>query len=122
MKTKVKKPALLKASEEFVVGKHDIGYVSQSFKDYFEKESFEARPLGTYKTLPRAMTDAEIEKELVTGLSTLGDILAFLENPPEESKNGHWNLFYTRSCVVRVDWRSGYREWNVHTWGRGGDK
>ena len=66
------------------------------------------------------MKDAEIESELKPGLCILGDVLAFLKNPPEGAKDGNWNLFYTASCVVRVYWYSFAGGWDVYAWERDG--
>lgn len=110
----------LKASEAFKVGKHDIGYVSSGFMERFGTAEFAPRTLGTFQILSRYMTDKEIETELKPGLCELGDVLAFLENPPESSKNGYFNLFYLSSCVVYVHWLAGGREWRVSAWERDG--
>jgi len=104
------------ASQEFVVGKHNIGWI-YGFKK-FEGMKFEKRPMPTFQKLPRNMTDAEIEEELRPGLCTLGDILAFLDGAPEETKDGYANLFYTSSCVVFVLWDAGDRRWYVCAWDR----
>lgn len=105
-----------KASEEFVVGKHKIGWL-YTF-DQFKDETFGKRPLPTFQKLPRNMTDAEIESELKVGICTLGDVLEFLDNAPEECKDGYANLFYLPSCVVFVRWRADNRGWLVNTWDR----
>ena len=100
MKTK-----LYKAKDEFVVGRHNIGYISESFKEYFYgADDFERKDKPKSQTLSRYMTDSEIESELKPGLCELGDVLAFLENPSEGSKDVYWNLFYFPSCVVYVFW------------------
>lgn len=112
----------LKASEAFKVGKHNIGYVSSGFMERFGTAEFAPRTLGTFQILSRCMTDEEIETELKPGLCELGDVLAFLENPPEVSKNGYFNLFYFSSCVVRVSWGADGRGWRVDAWGRDGDE
>ena len=109
----------MEASTEFQVGKHNIGWVSSDFKERFKDTTFKARPKGkypTYQKLPRSMNDAEIESELNPGLCELGDIVAFMDNPPQECKDGYWNLFYTPGWVVVVRWRVG--EWVVGTWPR----
>lgn len=109
----------LKASKEFIVGKNNIGYVSSSFNLYFKDKEFEdVKELPTFQKLSRAMNDAEIESKLKPGICSLGDILAFLKNPPRETKDGYWNLFYLPSCVVDVYWRSGSRHWHVGAWQR----
>lgn len=109
-----------KASEEFVVGKHNIGwlYNFEQFKD----DTFKTRPMPTFQKLSRSMTDAEIESELKPGISTLGDVLTFLDEAPEEYRDGYANLFYLPSCVVDVNWHAGDRGWLVGTWLRGDDR
>lgn len=107
----------LKASKEFVEGKHSIGYVSSGFMGYFGKTSFESRSMPTFQKLETRMSDFEIEEKLKPGLCELGDILAFMENAPKECKDGNWNLFYTASCVVHVHWFGG--EWFVRACDRG---
>lgn len=118
-KTKAKKKiSLLLASEEIKVGKYDIGFVSSDFVERFGSQKFASRTLGSFQRLPRAMSDAEIESELKPGLCELGDVLAFLKNPPEGTKDGNWNLFYTPAFVVYVRWYSGSSFWSVSTWPR----
>lgn|SRR3990167_11769 len=112
------KTTTYKASEEFVVGRHDIGWISSDFLKYFGDQEFEVKAMPTFQRLPLNMTDAEIENEFKPGICELGDILAFLKNPIEECKNGKWNIFYTSSCVVGVDWIAGSRGWSVITWQR----
>ena len=113
----------LKASSEFVLGKYEIGYVSSSFEERFgDKEFEEVKGTLKYQKLPRTMNDEEIERDLKPGICSLGDVLAFLENPPEESKDGYWNLFYFPDCVVYVFWLSGFRYWYVCAWLRGDDR
>lgn len=111
----------LKASKEFVVGKNNIGYISSSFEQKFEDKEFqEVTGTPKFQKLPRAMNDGEIESELKPGICSLGDVLAFIKNPPEESKDGDWNLFYFPDFVVCVSWLSGGRYWFVDAWQRGG--
>lgn len=109
----------MKALDEFVVGKRSIGYVSSDFKERFGSIEFEKRAMPTFQKLPRAMSDTTIESELKPGFCELGDVIAFLDNPPADSKDGNWNLFYTSAFVVRVRW--GGDEWGVGAWERGGD-
>lgn len=108
----------LKASEEFTVGKHNIGWVSSDFIKRFETVEFNINEKPPFQKLPRTMNDAEIELELKPGLCDLGDILAFMDNAPEEYKDGNFNLFYTPSCVVSVRWRRFLGYWDVFTWSR----
>lgn len=109
----------LKASEEFAVGKHSIGWVDSDFKTRYGETEFETvSTVGQYQKLGKSMNDAQIEAELKPGLCTLGDVLAFLENPPEGTKDGWWNLFYVGAFVVDVYW--GDDEWDVYAWHRRG--
>lgn len=108
----------MKASKEFVVGKHNIGFVGSNFKEHFSGEEFESRPMPTFQKLPRSMNDATIESELKPGICELGDVLAFLDNAPQECKDGYWNLFYFSAFVVFVGWDDGV--WRVLTWRRDG--
>lgn len=108
----------MKVSQEFVVGSHKIGYVSSEFKKAFEEKEFDEKKVPSFQTLGRYMTDAQIEFELKPGLCELGDVLAFIDNAPEECKDGNWNLFYTSAFVVVVGWGGG--GWGVGAWGRGG--
>lgn len=108
----------MQASNEFVKGKHGIGWVSDSFNEYFKNTEFAERSMPTFQKLPRSMNDAAIESELKPGLCELGDIVAFMDNAPEECKDGWWNLFYTPAFVVIVHWHGD--EWRVSAWRRGG--
>ncbi len=108
------------ASKEFVVGKHEIGWVSTSFKELCKDVFLDEKNTPTFQTLPRIMTDAEIETELKPGICTLSDVLAFLKNPHNKSRDGNWNLFYLPSCVVRVFWYADDRRWRVNSWKRVG--
>lgn len=113
----------LQVSKEFVVGNHGIGYVSTSFEERFgDREFEEVKGTPKYQKLPRPMTDEEVERDLKPGICSLGDVLAFLKNPPEESKDGYWNLFYLPECVVVVYWLSVYRGWRVGAWPRVGNQ
>ncbi len=105
-----------KASEEFVVGKHGIGYVYSDFLSNFSSVQFKEKSMPTFQKLPHSMNDAEIENELKPGLCELGDVIAFMDNTPKECKDGNWNLFYTASHVVHVRW--GGDAWHVRAWAR----
>lgn len=107
----------LKASEEFVSGKHNIYYINSRFTEEFKDTQFEQRPVPTYQKLSRSMKDVEIEYELKPGYCSLGDVLAFIENAPSECKDGYSNLFYFPQFVVFVIWYGG--AWHVFAWVRG---
>lgn len=109
-----------KSQEEFVVGKHNIGWLDSDFKPRFPDVEFEPRTLGTFKVLPKGMTTIDILKEELATECELGDVLAFLENPPEGSKDGYYNLFIIKnsSFVVFVGWSSDSERWDVDTWDR----
>lgn len=122
----------MKASNEFVVGKHGIGieWINclnyNDFKKRFGDTEFEARPMPIFQKLGHSMTDAEIESELKPGICELGDVLAFMDNAPQECKDGYVNLFYTNAFVVGVYW-SDDDGWDVDaeersasTWGVSG--
>lgn len=111
----------MKASTEFKVGNHDIGYISPAFEREFGSTSFNKRPTPKFQKLPHTMNDAAIESELKPGMCELGDILAFLKDAPEECKDGWANLFYTPAFVVGVHWYCRGRDWCVFAWSRGGD-
>lgn len=110
----------LKAAGEFVVGKHEIGYISPDFKKFIENAVLERRSIPTFQKLPRDMNDATIESELKPGMCELGDILTFLDAAPTECKDGNWNLFYLSAFVVAVDWYPYVRAWRVNAWHRDG--
>lgn len=111
----------MKASNEFKVGKHNIGYIESRFSHQFKSSSFEKKEMPTFQKLPRSMNDAAIEFELKPGLCELGDIIAFLDNAPEECKDGYWNLFYMEPFVVSVSWDSVSQGWLVSSWDRLGN-
>ncbi len=106
--------------DEFQVGKHKIGWMNSRFTDHFSGDKFEACSTPTFQKLPRGMSDATIEHELKPGMCGPADILAFLDNAPEECKDGYANLFYTPAFVVSVRWVSFGGGWYVDTWDRDG--
>ncbi len=108
-----------KASEEFAVGKHGIGYVSSDFKEKFSSVEFAERAMPTFQKLGKNMKDAAIESELKPGICELGDVLAFIDNAPQECKDGYSNIFYFPACVVSVRWSADFAGWYVLTWYRG---
>lgn len=109
-----------KASEEFVVGKHNIGYIWDSFKNEFSNDKLTPGKILSFQKLSRDMKDSEIISELGVQECTLGDVLATLDAATEDMKDGYWNIFYIkgRSRVVRVGWDAGRGEWSVNDWGR----
>lgn len=116
MKTKI-------ASKVFVKGQHNIGFVSSSFTEHFgEMEVEELGVVLQSQTLPRALNDKEIFKELGATECTLGDIIATLDAATDDMKDGKWNLFYVQgtSRVVGVIWSASVRVWSVSGWGRDG--
>lgn len=111
----------MNTSKEFKVGKHSIGYISNSFETRFPDQSFEpVTSLPRAIILPREMNDEQIESELRPGICTLGDVVAVLDSEDPIYKDGKWNLFYFPTCVVDVLWDSFGGEWSVSTWVRGG--
>ncbi len=106
-------------SQEFKEGKYDIGYVSPDLITLIGDAPFEEKALPTFVTLPRYMTFSEIKKEFNPQNCETGDLLAFLKNPPEGSKDGELNLFPLKECVVYVYWDANSEEWLVDAWIRG---
>lgn len=110
-------------SKEFIVGSHSICWMNDRFVEFVkDAREIETCLMPTFQNLPRAMTDAQIESELKPGLCGLGDILAFLDNAPEECKDGYANLFYFPGFVVDVHWGSHDRRWRVSAWLRDDDE
>ena len=107
-----------KVSEEFKVGKNDIGYVSSTFLDLFGDMSLESGAVLTSQKLPRRMSDFEIIEELNVQECTLSDVLETLKTAQLLLRDGNWNLFYIKDSdrVVRVRWFDG--GWRVDDWGR----
>ena len=96
-------------------------WVSNSFTERFGNEDIiPANTVPEFRILPRNMYDHEINDELGVEECTLGDVAAFLENPPDGTKDGSWNLFRLPGCVVLVCWFADYRKWNVFDWGLDG--
>lgn len=111
-----------KASEEFVKGKNNIGYVDNSFLNEFGNDELglgQGKVL-TFQKLTRTMTDSEIISELKIQECTVADILATMSAAPEDMKDGYYNIFYVKghSRVVFVFWDVG--RWGVVDWDRGG--
>lgn len=108
----------MKTSEEFVVGKHNIGYVDPLFTKEFGEMEITKMSAPTFQKLSRSMTDADIESELKPGLCTISDTLAFMDSAPKECKDGWANIFYTPAFVVSVGWLSFGEVWRVYAWFR----
>jgi hypothetical protein len=86
----------MKASEEFVVGKHNIGWIGSNFKEHFYGMEFEMPEKSLPSViLPRYMTDKDIIAELHPGESTLGDMLFDMQSGLGLT-NGYINLYYVR--------------------------
>lgn len=111
----------MKVSEEFVIGKNNIGWVSSDFtKEYGDMEILPGIPLQ-FQKLTKRMTDSEIFSELKVQECTLGDVLEVIKNATDEMKDGYANLFYIKghpSRVVFVYWHDS--EWHVYDWHRAG--
>ena len=105
---------LLKASEEFVVGKHQIGWVDDDFKEEFSKVSFTMPAKLPEVTTLRKYTDGNELLEKYPNLCTLGDVLLYMK------KKKDWAVFLVRGndavFVVHVCWYSDCRKWLVHAW------
>lgn len=109
----------MKVSEEFVVGKNNIGWVDSDFKNEYKDEEFEMGTVMKSTKLTKSMNDAEIIKEFGVEECTLGDVLATLNAATDDMKDGFSNLFYIKghsSHVVRVYWYGG--RWRVRAWDR----
>lgn len=112
---------MIKVSEEFAVGKHHIGWLDSDFTYAFAGKEFEeVSKFPIFHTLPEDKKDTEIESHPDHRMSVLGDLLAFLKNPPAVSKDGYSNLFYFPKVVVSVRWGSMLGYWYVYAWRRGG--
>lgn len=108
----------LKASDEFIIGKHSIGYLNNFGQ--FDTATFTPRSLGSSQKLGRNMYDSEIESELKPSLCDLGDVLALLDSADPAFRDGYANIFYLPECVVRVFWYGS--SWGVGGWPRGDDR
>lgn len=112
----------LKASKEFVVGKHNIGYVGSEFSNNFYDMEFEkTKPKLKTKILEKNMLDKDILAELKPQETTLGDFMHALDNPKdcEMLKNDYANIFYIRDSkdilwAVDACWHGAYRGWRVN--------
>ena len=108
---------LLKASQEFIVGKHQIGWVDSDFIEEFLNTSFTKGKLLPTFELPRDMTGDELLKEY-PNLCTLGNVLAYMKAEKDDC------CFLVKGnsgvVVVYVRWGSGSRKWGVSTWRLGG--
>lgn len=102
----------MKISEQIVGGKNNIGYVDSRFTECFGHEEISEKNSPTFQILKNRMSDYEIESEMKPGMCDASDIYIFIKNPPEGSKDGNFNLFYTpllrrgrplvRQLVVRL--------------------
>lgn len=102
----------LLTTTEFAVGKNDIVWVNQIFKDRLYDISFIPEDTKlSMKKLPRAMNGEAILKELTPAPIKFGEILSFLKT----SDHSLWYIFYVHDTehtlwAVRASWGGG---WNV---------
>ena len=89
-------------------------WVSSNFTEKFGTEIKPSKDIPPFKVLAKAMTGPEIIKEY--GTCEIGDVAAFLKNPPKGTDDGKWNLFHIPGYVVRVDWNADSRGWDVDGW------
>lgn len=108
----------MNSDKEFVVGQHGIGWIDSDFKKRFGNVEFSERSTPTFQKLGKSMSDKQIERDLKPGLCELGDVVAFMDNAPEECKDGWSNIFYTEKFVVSVYCYGTYGPWGVCTWPR----
>ncbi len=106
------------SNDVFKVGNLNIGWLDSDFPIRFPNVNFESRTLGAFKILPRNMKDSEMLSEKLAEECELGDVVAFLENPPEGTKDGYSNIFIIKNTafVVGVYWLDS--RWHVGTWRR----
>ena len=105
-----------KASEEFVIGKNNIGWIGSNFKEHFHKLTFEesnGEGLTTHR-LGKSMRDCEIISELKPESISLGDVLAFLK----KADHSEWYIFYVNDeqgvlWAVHANWNADNDGWNV---------
>lgn len=110
----------LKAKEEFVIGKHGIGWVNTDFTKFFGDMEFEPTAMPTFRRLEHNMTDAEIMAEYKAGLCTLGDVIRVLDSDEPKYKDGYFSIFYVKGLggvfAVYVFWGSDRGQWGVGVW------
>ncbi len=105
----------MKVKDEFKVGKHDIGYVTDHFLRKFGEIEIEGGRYLPYQDLTENMFDTDIKSKLGVEEVTFGDILKTLESGTLV-KNGYSNIFYVGGFVVCVFWDSGSAGWFVDVW------
>lgn len=105
---------VLSVDDVFKVGNLNIGWVDSDFNKEFSSQSFSPKKIGSFQKLGKYFSNAgEIEKELNPGTCELGDVYAFLQSPPEGTKDGWSNLFLVGDKVLSVYWHSGDDGWLV---------
>lgn len=101
----------LTSQNEFVVGKNDITWIAQSFKDNLYGISFTLKKTRLeMKKLPRAMNDKEILDTLGPASVELGEVLTFLKDAAHEL----WYLFYVNDAKGNL-WAVN-ANWDDHGW------
>lgn len=107
-------------------------WVSDDFRRLVVAKAQPSKAGASFKlnrhTLAKKLTDSEIEAVLPANhlfdetqvCAVLASLIAGQEGGQEGTllNNGYANLFYTASCVVRVDWDADCREWFVRVWSR----
>lgn len=92
-------------------------WVSSSFTERFGSKDIKlAKTVPSFKVLTNLMYDHEIKSELGPEECTLGDVAAFLRNPPEGTKDSYANIFYVAGFVVGVRWDAVGSVWDVSVW------
>lgn len=105
----------VKAQNEFVVGKNNIGWISPRMEDKLKGVKVgKGKPLQ-YQDLTKNMYDHEIKSELGAQEVEYADILLAMDSG-QLLANGYVNIFYVLGFAVSVGWSAGCRGWGVYDW------
>ena len=105
----------VRAQNEFVVGKHNIGWISPRMEDKLKGVKVgKGKPLQ-YQDLTKNMYDHEIKSELGAQEVEYADILLAMDSG-QLLANGYVNIFYVLGFAVRVSWSAVSRLWFVNDW------